>query len=149
MKQLIVLAAVLPILLVFFAQSQLDRLNDRHVFLAERAVAAFEAEAAAGGSAVDAAADSLRARLAEIFGAEASDVTVSLSATADGFATRYSVRVPMGRLMAGGGLFGLDSAANRGAFTAEGEVADLPARVASLVADAEARIADTADEHTE
>lgn len=130
MKQFIVLAAVLPLLLLFFAQSQLDRMNDRRVFLAERAVHAFEVEACAYGE-MD--VDGLRARLAKIFAAAPADVAIELTGGEGGQAYYYSIRVPMGKLMAGGGLLGLDEAQNKGAFTAEGEIIDLPARVEALV----------------
>jgi len=103
-KQFIVLAAILPLLLLFFAQSSLDRLNDRRVELAESAIRAFERDASYDGAEPLAKADRLRARLAQIFEVQDGDVRLDLTPSEDNAQIQYRITVPMGKLMAGGAL---------------------------------------------
>ncbi|MCL2493532.1 MAG: hypothetical protein FWF33_05780 [Clostridiales bacterium] len=143
MKQFIVLAAILPILLLFFAQSSLDRLNDRRTELAESAIRAFERNASFGGGDITAEADCLRARLTQIFGVEEREVRLELTSSGDGPQVRYRIAVPMGNLMAGGALLGLNESQNRGVFTFEGEILDVRAATAAILEEERARTDET------
>ena len=151
MKQFIVLAAVLPILLLFIAQSSLDRLNDRRVELAGSAIRAFERDASYCGVDPSAEADLLRARLAQIFEVKDGEVRLDLTPSEDDTQIRYQIAVPMGKLMAGGALLGLDEAQNSGVFTFEGEILDVRARTAAIFEEerAKADAAATERESTE
>ena len=113
MKQFIVLAAILPILLVFVAQFTLDGVRSLRMEAAENAVRAFCLEATYYGGGGPAQAEALRARLAQIFHAGANEVYIDLRQT-DAAHIDWRVSFPVGDIMAGARLMGLSPAENRG-----------------------------------
>ena len=113
MKQFIVLAAVLPLMLVFVAQFTLEAGRGLRMNAAEDAVRAFCVEAAYYGGGGPAEAEALRARLARIFRADAGEVAVELK-QADEAHIDWHVSFPVGDIMAGAALMGISPAENRG-----------------------------------
>ena len=113
MKQFIVLAAVLPILLVFVAQFTVEAWRGLRMNAAEDAVRAFCIEAAYFGGGGPDEAGALRERLAGIFRADVRDVAVELKKT-DEAHIDWLVSFPVGDIMAGAPLMGLTPAENRG-----------------------------------
>ncbi|MDR3364376.1 MAG: hypothetical protein LBS91_05440 [Clostridiales Family XIII bacterium] len=113
MKQFIVLAAILPILLVLIAQFTLEARRGLRMGAAENAVRAFCMEASYYGGGGAAQAEALRTELARIFRADARDVTVELSER-DGAHIDWRVSFPVGEIMAGAGFMGLSQAENSG-----------------------------------
>jgi len=113
MKQFIVLAAILPILLVFVAQATLEGVRGVRMNAAEDAVRSFCVEATYYGGGGPAEAEALRAKLARIFHTEAAEIRIDLSRT-DGSHIDWRVTFPVGDIMAGVRLMGLSDAENRG-----------------------------------
>lgn len=114
MKQFIVLMAVLPIMLLFMAQFTLDQINGSKIALAEDIIYAAKEEAKQqGGFDVT----KLRNDLAEALGADAS--LIEIQAPTPGTVPRkwpdgsrgiieYSVKIPVGDVMAGKAFLGMD-----------------------------------------
>ena len=125
MKQFIVLAAVLPILLVFIAQFALAELRGLRMNAAEDAIRAFciEASYMDGGGAGE--AEALRHKLARIFRADASEVWIELIRT-DEYHIEWNVSFPVGEIMAGATFMGLSSAENQGRAKMSGVIVIAP-----------------------
>jgi len=125
MKQFIVLAAILPILLVFVAQATLEGVRSLRMSAAEDAVRAFCIEASYHGGGGPAEAEALRARLARIFRAEAGEVFLDLART-DEHHIAWRVSFPVGDVMAGARLMGLSDAENKGRAEMSGVIVIAP-----------------------
>ena len=125
MKQFIVLAAILPILLLFVAQATLEGVRGLRMNAAEDAVRAFCIEASYydGGGAAE--ADALRAKLARIFKADASEIYIELNRTDKAHIT-WRVSFPVGDIMAGARLMGLSPSENRGRAEMSGTIVIAP-----------------------
>jgi hypothetical protein len=121
MKQFIVLAAVLPILLVFLAQFMLDGQRQVRMSAAEDAVRTFCLEGSYYGRTGVGEADALRVRLAGIFGISPADVAVDLAPVREGVLS-YRVDFPVGKIMAGAAFMGISAARNNGRAVFEGEI---------------------------
>jgi len=125
MKQFIVLAAILPILLVFVAQSTLEGMRGLRMSAAEDAVRGFCIEASYYEGGGPAEAETLRAKLAHIFGADIGDVYIELHRTDDAHID-WRVSFPVGNVMAGARLMGLSDAENRGRAQMSGTIVIAP-----------------------
>ena len=125
MKQFIVLAAILPILLLFVSQATLEGVRGLRMNAAEDAVRAFCIEASyfGGGGAVE--AEALRAKLARIFRADASEIHIELNRT-DKAHINWRVSFPVGDIMAGARLMGLSPSENRGRAEMSGTIVIAP-----------------------
>ncbi|MDR3305984.1 MAG: hypothetical protein LBS85_08205 [Clostridiales Family XIII bacterium] len=128
MKQFIVLAAILPILLVFAAQFSLDETNHIRTLRAESAVQDFRQRASLYGAYGEAETAALRAKLARIAGRDPGEVYIEMAAgEKDAKGSRivqYRITVPIGKIMAGGAFMGVSESENQGALTFSGEFAD-------------------------
>jgi len=125
MKQFIVLAAILPVLLLFVAQLTLEGSRNLRMSAAEDAVRAFCIEASYYGGGGPAEADALRARLARIFRTDASEIYIGLART-DEAHINWSVSFPVGNIMAGARLMGLSDAENHGRAQMSGTIVIAP-----------------------
>jgi len=125
MKQFIVLAAVLPILLVFVAQFTLAEVRALRMSEAEEAVRSFCVEASYNDGAGPGAAESLRQRLAQVFRANPSEVAVNLSRVDDSHIS-WDVSFPVGDIMAGGLFMGLSKSENSGRAHMDGTIVIAP-----------------------
>ncbi|GHU63828.1 hypothetical protein AGMMS49983_08180 [Clostridia bacterium] len=121
MKQFIVLAAVLPILLLFLSQFMLDGQRQVRMSAAEDAVRTFCLEGAYYGRIGADETDLLRSRLAHIFGTSPTDITAELSPAREGVLS-YRVTFPVGKIMAGAAFMGLSQAQNNGRAEITGEI---------------------------
>ena len=117
MKNFIVLAAVLPLMLLFVAQFALDQRNHAVTAFVEEEVRAACEEARAEGCFTASIRDGLRERLASRLGIAPSAVTITadsgvvyrlnyFDASGERGLIRYSVSVPIGRITAAAGFFG-------------------------------------------
>ena len=113
MKQFIVLAAILPILLVFIAQTTLEAGRNLRMNAAEDAIRAFCIEASYYGGGGSAEAEALRAKLAHIFHADAREIYIELVKTDEAHIS-WKVSFPVGDIMAGARFMGLSDTENRG-----------------------------------
>jgi hypothetical protein len=125
MKQVIVLAAILPIVLVMIAQVTLEAGRSLRMSAAEDAVRAFCIEASYyhGGGAAE--GEALRERLAQIFRANAGEVHVDLTQT-DVSHIDWRVSFPIGDIMAGADMMGISAAENRGYAQMNGTIVIAP-----------------------
>ena len=125
MKQFIVLAAILPILLVFIAQSTLEGVRSVRLSAAEDAIRAFCIEASYFDGGSPAHAEALRNRLAQIFHCGSGDVYIDLRETSE-YHIDWRVSFPVGDIMAGARLMGLSRAENRGRVEISGTIVVAP-----------------------
>ena len=133
MKQLIVLAAVLPILLLFMAQYCLDQKNSRIMNEFQQQVYTAKERAKQEGCFSEEIVEDLRRDLAETLAIEESDIAIEATAVKqyrlnyfDGGERgmiRYKVSVPVDKVMVGGNLLGIGEEENRALYTVEGTTA--------------------------
>ena len=122
MKQLLVLIAVLPLLLIFFVQFSLDQINNSRLSLFADYVYAAKEEAKQEGRFTEEIVGKLTENIARAFNIPASDVIIEVSDTIkyrvtsnDSLATEdlergliyYKISVPIVEIMAGRKLFGI------------------------------------------
>ena len=116
MKQFIVLAAVLPLMLLFVAQYAIDQRNHAATAIAEEEIRAACELARSAGCFTQEIRTQLKSNLAEKLGLSPTDITVTadegvvyrlnyFDSTGERGLIRYSVSVPIGRVMAVSGLF--------------------------------------------
>jgi len=125
MKQFIVLAAILPIMMLFVAQSTLEGARSSRLNAAEDAIRAFCIEASYHDGGSPAHADALRAKLARIFRADPGEIQIELERT-DEAHIDWRVSFPVGDIMAGARLMGLSDAENRGRALMSGTIVIAP-----------------------
>ena len=125
MKQFIVLAAILPILLLFVLQSAVSGMRGLRMNAAEDAVRAFCIEASYYGGGGAAEADALREKLGRIFKTEPAEVHLSLSYV-DAAHIEWNLSFPVGDIMAGAFFMGLSPSENRGRAQMSGVIVVAP-----------------------
>ena len=125
MKQFIVLAAILPILLLFVAQSTLEAGRSLRMNAAEDAIRAFCVEATYYGGGGPAEAEVLRLKLARIFKTEAAEILINLDKTDDSH-IEWTVSFPIGEVMAGAAFMGLTETENHGRAQMSGTIITAP-----------------------
>ena len=122
MKQFLVLAAILPLMLVFFVQFSMDQINSSRIGILSDMVYAAKEEAKQEGCFTAQIRNELTANIASALQIDPSDVRIEATDTvryrimdADRYGTEdwergliyYKVSVPIGELMAGRRLFGI------------------------------------------
>ena len=121
MKQFIVLAAVLPILMLFIAQFMLDGQRQVRMGAAEDAVRTFCLEGSYYGRIGQGEADMLRHRLASIFRTSPAEVSIEITPSREGVLS-YRIAFPVGKIMAGANLMRLSEGKNNGQAVFTGEI---------------------------
>lgn len=122
MKQFLVLAAILPLMLVFFVQFSMDQINSSRIGILSDMVYAAKEEAKQEGCFTAQIRSNLTANIASALQIDPSDVRIEATDTvryrimeADRYGNEdwergliyYKVSVPIGELMAGRRLFGI------------------------------------------
>ncbi|MDO4553038.1 MAG: hypothetical protein Q4C22_05825 [Bacillota bacterium] len=134
MKQLIVLAGVLPLLLVFMMQYTLDQKNSASVSWLQEQVYTAKEQAKQEGYFSEEITEALRENISRGLGISPEEVVIVATDTpryrVNSFAgsqerglIEYSVSVPIEKVMAGGRLFGIREEENRAVYTIEGVTA--------------------------
>jgi hypothetical protein len=133
MKQLIVLAAVLPILLVFLAQFTLDQQNGIAIGILQEQVYTAKEKAKQKGYFSEDIKDELRSGISQALRISPQDVSIEATETLQYRINHfdpggrgilhYKITIPISGLMAGGRMMGLDENANSSTFTVEGSTA--------------------------
>lgn len=138
MKQLIVLSAVLPLMLVFLLQFTLDQKNAYNISQFQELVYTAREQARQEGCFTRDIESRLKKEVAQTFGIPEGEIQMDATRTiqyrvqsAEGFdpngrrrgMIHYRLTVPIGRLMAGHRLFGIRDTENRGSYTVEGYAA--------------------------
>ena len=122
MKQFLVLAAILPLMLVFFVQFSMDQINSSRIGILSDLVYAAKEEAKQEGCFTQQIKSELTANISSALQIDPSDVRIEATDTvryrimeAGGYGNgdwergliHYRVSVPIGELMAGRRLFGI------------------------------------------
>ena len=124
MKQFIVLAAVLPLMLLFVAQYALDQRNHAVTAIVEEEIRVSCEQARAAGCFTAEIRDKLKDSLRDKLGIPPSSVTITaddtvvyrlnyFDASGERGLIRYSVSVPIGKHMAAAGFFSLNGSNER------------------------------------
>ena len=131
MKQFLVLAAVLPLMLVFLVQFSLDQINSSRIALLSDCVYTAKEEARQEGCFTEAILSELRGDISRALNVDPAlieieadrDVKYRLREKPAGGWERglihYKVSVPVGQVMAGGRMFGIRDRDNRYVYTIE------------------------------
>ena len=129
MKQFIVLAAVLPILMLFIMQFSLEQRQHDAISMAQEIVnqMALELRNDQYGIGFE---ERYRIRIAECLNVNADEILIEINincrdlaeTSASGQEISYSVRFPLGRIMAGGEWMGIPGANNIGWYDINGSV---------------------------
>lgn len=134
MKQLIVLTAVLPLMLVFMMQFTLDQKNNSAMNILQEQVYTAKEKAKQEGCFTQDIIDDLKSGLSERLNIEKNDVSINATTSPkyrinyfdpsrERGVIHYSVSVPVEKIMAGGKLFRISPEQNRGVYTVEGTTA--------------------------
>lgn len=134
MKQLIVLAAVLPLMMIFLVQFGLDQKNNLVMSILQQEVYTAKEEARQEGYFSEDIVNRLKDGLSSKLGISREDILVVATDTPkyrvnyfDPAKERgliyYSVSVPVDKLMAGGNILGIKSEDNQTVYTVEGMTA--------------------------
>ncbi len=136
MKQFLVLLAILPFMLLFFAQFVLDQTNSSRMAIVNDYVYTAKEEAKQAGGFTAKIQNNLRNRLAESLGIDAGSIAIISNSTIEGQIQRmtkacvsdaewkthlihYVVTVPIGNIMAGGEFMGIKAKDNIYNYTIE------------------------------
>jgi hypothetical protein len=122
MKQLIVLIAILPIMLIFVMQFGLEQQNNSRIIRFENYVSASKELAKQEGYFSEANINSLKSKIAQVFDITDAEVffegTITPKYRVNQFDEReliyYKVGVPIKKIMAGGALMGISKIENQG-----------------------------------
>ncbi|GAB1475690.1 hypothetical protein MASR2M70_05220 [Bacillota bacterium] len=134
MKQLIVLTAILPLMLIFMAQFTLEQRNNYAINMLQQQVYTAKEEAKARGCFSPDIVDRLKSGISAGLGIPEMEIVVEATETVqyrinyyDPWGERglihYKVSVPLEKVMAGGGLLGIPQERNRAVYTVEGTTA--------------------------
>ena len=138
MKQLIVLSAVLPLMLVFLLQFTLDQKNAYNISQFQEIVYTAREEARQEGCFTKDIESRMKKQVAESFGISEDEIGIEATRkiqyrvqSGSGFDPNghqrgmiyYKVTVPIERLMAGHRLFGIKASDNQGTYIVEGYAA--------------------------
>jgi len=133
-KQLIVLAAILPLMLIFMAQFTLEQKNSAIINALQQQVYTAKEEAKQEGCFTSAITEQLKSNIHTKLGVPEQDILVVATETpqyrinyfdpaGERGMIHYSVSVPIAKIMAGGKLLGIPSEQNKGVYTIEGTTA--------------------------
>lgn len=134
MKQLIVLTAVLPLMLIFMAQFTLDQKNNHAINIIQEEVYTAKEQAKQEGCFTPAIIQDLKDNISGKLDISHSDILVTATETpcyrinyfdlsGERGLIHYSVSVPINKIMAGGSLLGIGQEKNKAIYTVEGVAA--------------------------
>lgn len=134
MKQLIVLTAILPMLLVFMAQYALDQKNNLLYNVVQEQVYTAKEQAKQEGCFSLSLQEQLKDNISQILGIPKEEIQIEATETREyrinyydeqreRGVLHYRVTVPVAKIMAGGKLFGIDEEDNKATYTIEGSTA--------------------------
>jgi len=134
MKQLIVLAAILPLMMIFMAQFTLEQKNNHAINTIQQQVYIAKEKAKQEGYFSPAIVEELKDGISEGLGISKSDILVAATEapryrinyfdpSLERGIIHYSVSVPIEKIMAGGNMLGISEEENRMVYTVEGSAA--------------------------
>jgi len=124
MKQLIVLMAVLPFMMLFLLQYEVEQENHYKVSLLQGMVNESKEQAKQDGYFSPSNIAALKAEIADTFGISEDEIIIQTDSVrkyrVNEFDERelihYRIQVPVGKIVAGSGFFGIDEEENRGVY---------------------------------
>jgi hypothetical protein len=133
-KQLIVLAAILPLLLIFMAQYTLDQKNSAIISSLQEQVYTAKEKAKIEGCFTEEINSELKKNISTALGIEEEDIIIDATKTrqyrinyfdprGERGMIHYRVSIPIQKLMAGGKLLGIREEENHFLYTVEGSTA--------------------------
>jgi hypothetical protein len=127
LKQLIVLAATLPVMLAFIMQFALIQVNHSRAIRAEEVVHNARIDAELNGGFTEGTRELLVSQIANIYDVAPQDIAVESRVTGDRSPRiiSYRISIPVPKIIAANRLFGIDDRDNRGRHVIEGAVQDL------------------------
>ncbi|MBR0597668.1 hypothetical protein [Sinanaerobacter chloroacetimidivorans] len=131
MKQVIVLAAILPLLLIFIVQFTLQEKNAQMKMDVASDVYTAAEQARQDGCFTEANLSRLRQQLASRAGTQESEIVIDadevpkyrVNSYNENERIHYRIEVPVASVMAGNRFFGISDEENRGIFVIENEIA--------------------------
>jgi len=134
MKQFIVLAAILPLMLVFISQYVLDQKNSAVISTVQEIVYTAKEQAKQEGCFTDEIKNYIRDNISAALEIDGEEVLIDATETRqyrinyfepgrERGLIHYSISVPIDRVMAGGSLFGIRDEDNTALYTVEGVTA--------------------------
>ncbi len=131
MKQLIVLMAILPLMMLFVLQYSVEQKNHYNISLLQNIVYESKEQAKQDGYFTPGNISGLKTRIARAFEVNEDEIVFETDTVpkyrVNEFDEReliyYKVSVPINRITAGSGFFGIDGKENRGLYTIEGNTA--------------------------
>ena len=134
MKQLIVLTAILPLMLIFIAQITLEQKNNAAISMLQQQVYTAKEQAKQEGCFTEDIINRLKTDISTNFGISKSEILITATevpqyrinyfdSSSERGLIHYSVSVPIEKIMAGGSLIGISAADNKGVYTVEGTAA--------------------------
>ena len=117
MKQFIVLAVTLPLMLLFIVQVTQDQLNYTKIGAINDIVYSYKEQAKQQGCFTDDLVAGMKSELASFLGISEGEIYVDATGEGEekarGGLIHYSVELPIGTVMAGAGLLGISKQENR------------------------------------
>ena len=131
MKQLIVLLAILPFLMIFMMQYSLEQENHYNISLLQQMVYEAKEQAKQEGYFTAENIAYLREKISDTFSVSPEEIVIETDTIpkyrVNQFDERelihYKIQVPLNRILAGAGFFGIDAEENRGMYTIESDTA--------------------------
>lgn len=127
MKQLIVLMAILPFMMIFVMQYTVEQENHYNISRLQQIVYESKEQAKQDGYFTSENISNLKTCISETFNAAAEDIIVETDSIpkyrVNSFDERelihYKIQVPLDKIVAGAGFFGINREENRGMYTIE------------------------------
>ena len=114
MKQIIILSATIPILLVIMLQFSLEQIKHSRNLAMENAMHEFRIASSLDFDGIDSEAEKLKQKLANIYKISTDKIDVFIAANHENKTAVYSITVPIHKIMAGAEFMNLSTDENRG-----------------------------------
>lgn len=127
MKQFIVLLAILPFMMIFLMQYTVEQENHYNISLLQQMVYESKEQAKQEGYFTPRNISNLRDGISTAFGIEPNEIIIETDSIPKYRVNRfderelihYKIQVPINRVVAGAGFFGIDEEENHGMYTIE------------------------------
>ena len=122
MKQIIVLSITIPILLVIMLQFSFEQIKHSKNLAMENALHEFRMASSIDFDNINAEADKLQLRLAEIYKVSKEEINIMIIPGNHEKSVLYSITIPVSKIMAGAEFMGLDEKKNKGSINILDEI---------------------------
>jgi hypothetical protein len=123
MKQIIVLAAILPLMMAFVMQYSLEQSRHHATLSAEESIRYACSQATELGGFTPELSERLRSELASKLGVSADSIELALDAPGEAEPARYRIVIPVGKIISSNKFFGIKDEDNQMRLLYEGRLA--------------------------